>query len=62
MALVIQRAHGKAGFGKVDGSELDKPARFAGEAMDEGDDANDLFGGQWGPTLGEDVEASGINE
>ena len=36
VALVINGAGGETGFGDMDGCELHKPARLAGEAMDDG--------------------------
>lgn len=60
VALVVEGADGEARLSEVDAGELDEPAGLAGEAVDEGDDADDGLRGEWSPRLGEDVESPGI--
>lgn len=40
MALMINGTSDESGLGKMDGGKLYEPARFAGEAMDDGDDSD----------------------
>ncbi|CAL4956842.1 unnamed protein product [Urochloa decumbens] len=62
VALVVERGDGEPGGGEVDGRQLDHPAGFAGEAVHDGDGAEDWGGGQGGPALGEDAEATRVDE
>lgn len=60
MALMINGTSDESGLGKVHGGELNEPARFAGEAMDDGDDSDWLDWSERDPPLSEEFKASGI--
>ncbi|KAF7820130.1 Tyrosine-specific transport protein [Senna tora] len=62
VALVVDGASGESGVGEVNGGELEEPAGLAGVAVDEGDGADDGGGREWGPPLGEELEASGVSD
>lgn len=61
VALVVEGGDGEPGRGEVDGRELDHPAGLAGEAVHDGDGAED-GGGGGRPALGEDAEAPRVDE
>lgn len=60
VALVIDGTCGESRFGEVYSCELDEPTGLAGEAVDEGDNADDLGGRKWGPRLREKLETPGV--
>ena len=62
MPLVIDRAGDVTGFSEEDGRELEEPAGFAGEAVDDGDDADGGSWREWGPPLGEELEAARVGD
>ena len=62
MPLVVDRAGDEAGFSEEDGRELEEPAGFAGEAVNDGDDADGGSWREWGPPLGEELEAARVGD
>ncbi|CAL4963887.1 unnamed protein product [Urochloa decumbens] len=62
VALVVERGDGEPGGGEVDGGQLDHPAGLAGEAVHDGDGAEDWGWGKGCPALGEDAEAPRVDE
>lgn len=53
MTLMINRTNDKSVFRDVNSCELNKPARFSGESMDDTNDADDFRRRKWGPPLSE---------
>jgi hypothetical protein len=62
VALVVERGDGEARGGEVDGGELDCPARLSGEAVHDGDGAQDGGVPTGHPALGEDAEPPRVDE
>lgn len=61
MALVIDGASEESGFGEEDRGQLEEPAGFAGEAVDDGDEA-EWWTVEWSPPLGEEFETVWVGE
>lgn len=62
MALMIDGAGDESGLSEMHGSQLNKPARFSGEAMDDGDDSDWFDRSVRDPPLSEELKASGIGD
>ena len=62
MPLVIDRAGDVTGFSEEDGRELEEPAGFAGEAVNDGDDTDGTSWREWRPPLREDLEAARVGD
>lgn len=62
MALVVNGGDGEPNLGEVHGGELDHLARFVGEAVDDGNGAEDGHAAAGDPALGENAEPSRVDE
>lgn len=62
VALVVDGADGEPGLGEVDGRQLDEPAGLSGESVNDGQDSDDLRGGERRPPLSEELETSWISD